>query len=250
MVAVQTSYPTTMPHWPGEGFEPHMAGYNNVTGIVETAAGIAFGRAVSQGTLDKQVILGGTKFRGITVLDQFRAPTVAIPVMDKYLYRENCAVKTLGPIVVKNNSGGAVAAGDEVFYDPATGLFANTKGAVAVAAPTFSGTGNGVLTRATPAYGAGNKSGPYLVRFVEAAADAGRFNVLDPDLDVVGEGNVGVLFDGPVRFTIADGATDFIVGDTFTLLASTAAEGPIPGARWETAAADQALAIVHLGIQK
>jgi hypothetical protein len=250
MPAVQTTYTQYHKQWPGPGFEPHMAGYENVTGIVETVGGVPFGRAVSQGVNDKGVVLGGTKFRGISIMDQFRVPTPAIPVADYYQYRENIGVKTRGPIVVLNNSGGAVAAEDLVYFDATTGLFANSEGAISVAAPTFSGTGNGVLTRGTPAYGANHVAGVYTVRFVAAAANAGRFIVLDPQGDEVGEGNVGVAFAGPVNFTIADGATDFVVGDTFLLALTAATQGPIPGARWQTSAVDQALAIVNLGIQK
>lgn len=253
MPAVQTTITQYHKRWPGAGFIPDMRPDSANTGLVETAAGIPFGRAVSQGTGDQQVILGGTlaKFRGVSILDQFRVPTVSVPVADFYAFRENIGYRTRGPIVVINASGQAVAAGDKVFYDPVTGLFANTQGAIAVAAPSFAGTGNGVLTRSTPQYAGTPKPGTYNIRFVTAAANGGRFIVVDPEFDQVGEGVVGTEFNsaGAPRFTIADGATDFVVGDTFQLVVSQASEGPIFGARWETSAADAALAMIHLALQ-
>jgi hypothetical protein len=252
MPAPQTSYTQYHRRWPGAGFESQMQGYSNITRLVETVAGIPFGRAVSQGTGDKQAILGGTKFLGVSVMDQLRDPSLignTVP-FDYYEYRANMAVKTRGPIVVVNNSGGAVAPEDPVYWDAATGRFANIEGAVSVGAPAFSGTGNGVLTKAGTPYGANHVPGTYTIRVVAAAANAGRFVVIDPQGDEVGEGNVGTAFAGPVAFTIADGSTDFIVGDQFTLLLSVASQGPVPGATWKTTAADGALAEIHLGIQK
>lgn len=252
MPAPQTSYTQYQGRWAGAGFDPEMSTFDNRTGVVETVAGIPFGRAVSQGATEKGMILGGTKFMGVSVMDQFQVPSPSVPVADFFPYRSNFNFKTRGPIVVKNMSGGAVAPHDPVFYDPATGNFANAAGAVAVAAPTYTGTGNGVLTRSTPAYAGDPMAGEWIIRFVEAAANGGRFIIVAPDLDQAGEGVVGteVNINGLPRFTIADGATDFVVGDTFKLVVSKAAEGPIPGARWQTPAADAGLAIIHLGIQK
>src|SRR5262245_26221184 len=78
-------------------------------------------------------------------------------------------------------------------------------------------TGNGVLTLAAPPASAAVKDGKYTVRFVEPVTNLGNFIVEDPHGVAVGEGVVGTLFDGEVRFTIADGATDFVVNDSFTI---------------------------------
>lgn len=95
-------------------------------------------------------------------------------------------------------------------------------GAVTVGDPAFDGTGDGVLTKATPAYGAGVKAGVYSIVNIEPAANGGTFQVNDPDGVQIGIATVGVAFDGDVKFTIADGATDFVAGDTFTLAVTIA----------------------------
>jgi hypothetical protein len=96
------------------------------------------------------------------------------------------------------------------------------KGAVTVGNPAFTGTGNGVLTKATPAYGAGVQEGTYKVRLIEAGADAGQFEVIRPDGTIDGHASVGVAYDGQVKFTIADGATDFSAAAQFTLAVTIA----------------------------
>lgn len=39
----------------------------------------------------------------------------------------------------------------------------------------------------------------------------------DPDGVTIGTATVAVLYDGPINFTIADGATDFAAGDAFVI---------------------------------
>lgn len=96
------------------------------------------------------------------------------------------------------------------------------------AAAVAGNTGNGVLTLADPAYGAGVKAGTYRVIAIEPAANLGTFSVEDPDGVQIGVASVGVAFTGVVKFTIADGATDFVAGDTFTLaVAENAADSLI-----------------------
>jgi hypothetical protein len=93
-------------------------------------------------------------------------------------------------------------------------LGAVTVGA-AVAAAYAGNTGNGVFGAVTT--GANAKPGVYNVLFIEPGANVGTFEVEDPDGNIVGRGVVGVAFAGPIAFTIADGATDFISGDGFTV---------------------------------
>lgn len=77
-------------------------------------------------------------------------------------------------------------------------------------------TGNGVLGTVTVAADA--QVGAYKLKITKAAANAGDFELIDPQGDVVGIGTVGVAFSGGgLSFTLADGATDFVVGDSFTL---------------------------------
>ncbi len=88
---------------------------------------------------------------------------------------------------------------------------------------SFAGTGNGVLTLANPAVGSKVKDGVYTVVCIEPAANAGVFEVRDPAGKSVGTATVGVAFNKEIKFTIADGATDFVAGDTFSL--AVAADG-------------------------
>lgn len=103
-------------------------------------------------------------------------------------------------------------------------LGAVMSGAVTVGEPAFTGTGNGALTKGNPAYGPGVQAGTYVVRLVVAATDSGHFQVVRPDGTIDGYAVVGTLYDGQVRFTIADGGTDFGGAAQFTLAVEIEAE--------------------------
>jgi hypothetical protein len=90
-----------------------------------------------------------------------------------------------------------------------------TKGAAASAA-VAGNTGNGTIT-ASPAVGQAAKPGVYRVVCIEPAADGGKFAVEDPDGILIGVATVGVEFATHLTFTIADGAADFVAGDSFTI---------------------------------
>lgn len=87
----------------------------------------------------------------------------------------------------------------------------------AASAAKAGNTGNGVLTLATPAAVAGAQAGVYRVVFVEPVTNLGTFVVEDPNGKVIGEGVVGTAFSNQIAFTIADGATDFVAGDSFNI---------------------------------
>lgn len=98
---------------------------------------------------------------------------------------------------------------------------ATTAASVTVAAGT--NVGNGTLTKdATTPVLAGATAGAYSVVCVEADTNTGRFNVLNPEGEVIGEVVVGETFAREIKFSIADGSSDFAVGDSFTV---TVAEG-------------------------
>ena len=78
-------------------------------------------------------------------------------------------------------------------------------------------TGNGALTLGTPKTAAGVKPGGYVVTIIEPGTNLGNFSVTDPDGVALKTGVVGTLYDDVIRFTIADGATDFVAGDQFTI---------------------------------
>lgn len=93
------------------------------------------------------------------------------------------------------------------------------------ATPTPDGgnTGDGVMGTITT--GSAAVTGTYVLTITEAVAAGGKFELVDPLGTLVGEGSVGVAFDaGGLSFTLADGAADFVVDDSFTI-AVTAALG-------------------------
>lgn len=91
-----------------------------------------------------------------------------------------------------------------------------TVGAANAVAKTGGNTGNGAMGAII--VGAGAKAGLYRLRVIAAAANAGQFQLVDPEGDVAGMGTVGAAFaGGGLGFTLADGATDFVVGDGFDI---------------------------------
>jgi hypothetical protein len=99
---------------------PADADYHADTRICETAAGIAFGVAVSQGTSDKEALLGAaavTGFVGVTIRD---VTIVNNAAADKYPRYSNMAVMTDGDIWVQ--VGGDVTKGNDVSFSSTTGV--------------------------------------------------------------------------------------------------------------------------------
>lgn len=98
-------------------------------------------------------------------------------------------------------------------------------GLVSAAAAAGGGnTGNGVVTLGTPTTSAAAVPGTYTATLITTAVNGGVFEVTDPNGTVIGNATVGTLFDGEIRFTVADGATDFDVGDTFTFVVTAGAD--------------------------
>lgn len=121
MAVVQPTYNSRIP----AGFEGQVANmttYDADSRICETDAGIAFGRAIGQGTADKGAVLGGalTGFVGISVRDVTQRPSAE----DKYEDGDTMAVMTRGDIWVVPLVD--VAKNDPVHYVSATGRFTNT----------------------------------------------------------------------------------------------------------------------------
>ncbi|ODN70213.1 head decoration protein [Methylobrevis pamukkalensis] len=86
------------------------------------------------------------------------------------------------------------------------------------AAKSGGNTGNGTLTMdATTPVLPGAKPGVYTVRCITAASNGGTFRVEDPDGNVLGDVAVGSAFTDDIKFAIADGSSDFIVGDGFDI---------------------------------
>lgn len=90
-------------------------------------------------------------------------------------------------------------------------------------------TGDGAMGAVT--VGAGAQVGDYILTITKAATNAGDFQVVDPEGDVVGIGTVGTAFSGDgLSFTLADGAADFAVGDKITI---TVAAGSGKYVEWD-----------------
>jgi hypothetical protein len=112
--------------------------FNTRTGVVETAAGIGFGLAVSQGAGDQGIILGGSAFVGITVRD------VAVGAEGtKYNQYVNAGFLTRGQIWVTVVS--AVVAGAAVHYDTSTGALDDSTGTAIPGARFVTSAGAGEL---------------------------------------------------------------------------------------------------------
>lgn len=92
-----------------------------------------------------------------------------------------------------------------------------TIGAIAGVAAAGN-TGNGALAGVALAAAGVPKVGVYRVVCVEAAANSGRFLVEDPDGVLLGQYVVAAAaFNNQIAFTIADGAADFLAGDSFLI---------------------------------
>ncbi|WP_321504049.1 head decoration protein [Breoghania sp.] len=110
----------------------------------------------------------------------------------------------------------------------------------AAAAAGAGNTGDGTLTLSDPAVTTAAKEGIYTVTCTEPAADGGTFNVEGPDGKSVGTAKVGTAFAKQIKFTIADGATDFAAGDSFTVTVTADVIGSNAGkvVAWDPAGTD------------
>lgn len=102
--------------------------------------------------------------------------------------------------------------------DPGTVIGKVTVGAVTSGTATGN-TGNGTI--ATVSAGAGVDAGIYRISCIEPATNGGVFLVENPDGINLGAAVVGTAFTGDVNFTLLDGSTDFVAGDS--LLVTVAA---------------------------
>jgi hypothetical protein len=90
------------------------------TRIVETAAGIGFGLAVSQGVSDNGCIIGGSAFVGVTRADQ-TLPRSETLTLDQYAQYDNAGIFVSGDIYV--NCYASVTPATAVVFEAATGKF-------------------------------------------------------------------------------------------------------------------------------
>jgi len=133
----------------------------------------------------------------------------------------------IGDVVLKNaefRDGTLAAAGAATFLDGT--ILARKAVADAITAGAFVGTGDGTVTLATVQPGPiVPLVGAYSLLCVEAVANGGVFNLLDPNGAVVatgltltvGAGATTVFNVAGMEFTVTDGAADFVVGDAAPL---------------------------------
>lgn len=133
--------------------------------------------------------------------------------------------------------------GSEVTYQIGTVL---GKTLVSGSATATAGTNTGNGTMGTVTVSGTAEVGTYTLRISKAASNAGDFVVVNPSGNVIGNGTVAVAYSaGGLAFTLADGATDFVVGDTFTI----AVTGTVKYKRVEATATDgsQKAAAIYVG---
>lgn len=112
---------------------------------------------------------------------------------------------------------------------PGTVLGAILVGAATSAAKAGGNTGNGTLTLdATTPLLPGAEAGIYAVRCIAAAANGGTFRIETPDGIVLGDVAVGATFADDLKFVIADGSTDFVVGDGFDITVAPGSKKYVP----------------------
>lgn len=122
-------------------------------------------------------------------------------------------------------------------------------GAAVSAAKSGGNTGNGVLTvDATTPVLPGAKAGVYTVRCITAATDGGVFRVENPSGDVIGDVAVGATFSDDIKFAIADGSTDFIVGDGFDITVAVGSGQYTPLDTTKGNGAEKAAAILYSNV--
>jgi hypothetical protein len=127
-----------------------------------------------------------------------------------YLVSEAPGYRSRDAATIANTSGAALLM--------AAGLVLVSSGAGALTVTPGANTGNGVLTpHASAPVGATAQVGTYTARCITAATNGGTFRITDPAGDVLGDVAVGTEWNNQIRFTIADGATDFVVNDSFSL---------------------------------
>jgi hypothetical protein len=113
----------------------------------------------------------------------------------------------------RSRENGTLNSGQDLAAGTVLGRLLTAGAATAVGTPT----GNGAIT--VGAIGRAAKIGVYKLVCVAAAANAGTFNFYAPDGTLVRQITVGggATANDHITLTIADGATDFAAGDSYTV---------------------------------
>lgn len=125
MPAVQTTYGQRIaPAY--EGLVANSEDHTVVSKLVETAAGIGFGKVVVQGVNDDQVRVSEAARAFVGISEASHSPEIA-PEADLYPQYANIPVMKKGVIWVLASV--AVAPGQAAYFVPATGVLTNVVGA-------------------------------------------------------------------------------------------------------------------------
>lgn len=224
--------------------------------VAEGTVSILPGMGVIAGTTTtKQVKVPAaavTAFKGIAML---QAKEQAADGTVSYAAKDTLPVLDKGRIWAPVTE--AVADGGQAYLihsGDTAGKWAASAGLAGAAANNGAGaaganTGNGTITLdATTPILAGAKVGVYSIKCIAAAADGGTFRVSDPDGYVLGDIVMATgagAFANDIKFALADGSSDFIVGDGFKVTVAGTATA-IAGAKYKTATTGAGLAVVEL----
>lgn len=256
-----------------------------ITRQCETAAGIGFGLAVSQGTKDTSAVIGGASFIGLTVRDVTQDQMPIDPLynggpiaVDTYPQYRDMGVMTTGHMWVQCLGGGTlgVKGGDALFANAAGQLSNSASGTAATGSIVFSKipannetiTVNAVAITFHTSGATGddlNINYPTLGDFVTAlaaklngSATAGLATQqyrADPPSVGGGSGANTLLIAAETvgtaanAFTLASTCAGSTVSGT-TLAGGAASATAIVGGYWLSSAIAGQLALVSLGIQR
>jgi hypothetical protein len=276
---VQTSYRPQIA-FGLEGMIADMTSSSVQTRTCETAAGIPFGRACSQGAKPGGCIIAGGAFIGVSVRDITLVPSPVDPLsdilnpLDAYGINTNVALLSRGRIWLR--AAGNVVPGNPLSYDPVTGLFttgtagANASGWIKFTKVPAAGE-TLVINGVTITFQAGAATGDdlsianyaYVGDFVaalatklEASATAGlaalHFAADPPVPPGGGTASDTILISDAAAGALTKAITSGPAGMTksaATLTGGSAASTALVGASWTGNAIAGQLAIASFGIQ-
>jgi hypothetical protein len=238
------------------GYAGQVADSNDVTSVSKInngATAIDFGVAVARDAGDdlcKAVTADTDTIIGLSMRHAIRPASAAGDVL--YVQNDDVPVMKDGfmfATAFENATRGDYAV---AVVAQAGKLGSNTTSLGATVAAKVGNTGNGVLTLDGVApVSKVAKKGIYVASCIAVVANGGTFRVSDPDGYVLGDVAVGATFDNDIKFSIADGATDFVAGDAFNITVGAGrvvldGSGEKPKVIWETTTAAGALGKVRV----
>lgn len=132
----------------------------------------------------------------------------------------------------RSRDAGNVGAMAAATYAPGTVLIASAGSNTVADSADAGNTGNGAATIDAASDTSALQSGRYVLTCITAAANAGTFEVVNPEGGVEGTVTVGAsaVDLGGLSIEIADGSTDFVVGDMLYVDVSAVAGDFAPAA--------------------